>query len=203
MSAAHYPEYEDLAALAQRRSRGFTDPAQLGARQQMMSRRGADWCTAVLGRSVGTSLHGVSVFEVELLVAADEADIDPPLPEHILQSRAQARELRRLQDDQYERLRLRDEQAWEQALSQCSISIEVRANVNGRRYGTGLNSGPLRHVVTLVPAHSGKRVHLQDRALCETSERHKPLVLGSAVQEPATCVRCLKYTASAIETVSD
>src|ERR1043165_10095076 len=76
-----YPEYEAILEEARRRSRGFVTPADVrpgGRYDQVANRRGDDWCIAVLGRSAlfaGRWTH----LEAELLVVADERNVNPPL----------------------------------------------------------------------------------------------------------------------------
>ena len=82
------------------------------------------------------------------------------------------------------------------ALATCQVPVTVQPNVHGRRYGTGMGDGPLRHAVPAIDAVSGRsRRHPAGRALCETPHRARPLTLGPPAGAPATCVSCLKYTA--------
>lgn len=133
--------------------------------------------------------------EARMLRIADAMNLDPPLPRRIRGWREEERarqaereQHRRAQDD-------RDRQLWQEVVDQCQVQVEVRPNTHGRRYGDGFRDAPLRHVVALQPARSGRRRHLPGRALCETSQRSKPLMLGDPVEQPATCKRCLSFTA--------
>lgn len=186
-----YPEYQALLAAARTASRGFVNPAQVRRPEHIANRRGGDWATAVIGRPYLGLRHITSV-EAALIVAADAADIDPPLPQWLIEERAATAEHRQLLAERRAAARHRDEQAWAGARGGCLVDLEVRPNLTARpRSGQMQNLG---HAVPLALALSGtRRQHPPGRALCETAGR-RPMRLGEPTGDPATCVRCLDWT---------
>jgi hypothetical protein len=186
-----YPEYPAFLAQARQQSR-FVNPAHLRDEEQVVAQRGYDWCTAVLGFHF-TGLRRINSTEAELLLLADCAGIDPPLPARIVAWRAE--DAARQADAQARReARSRaDQERSDAALADCRVPVEVRPNTRGRRYRNPYYTGPLVHVVPLIDARTARRHHLAGRALCETAGRIKPRVLGDPTTDPATCVACLNY----------
>ncbi|MER5608320.1 hypothetical protein AB0F93_03690 [Micromonospora tulbaghiae] len=188
-----YPEYADLLAQARRIAARPVDPSSLPRKQELIRERGYDWCFAVLGHSC-PGLRYISCVDAELLVLADAAGIDPPLPQWLLDERAETERRNEEAAAWQEKLRQRDEEAWKTALAGCPIQVEVRENTNSR-FRSGRGREALRHVVPTVDAVSGRRRrHPAGRALCETASRAKPLRLGDPTSDPATCVNCVKAT---------
>lgn len=185
-----YPEYPDLLVQAERNARGPVDPCSIPRKEDLIRRRGSDWCLAVLGKPC----HGlafISSVAAELLVLADAADIDPPLPQWVVDARAETARRKQARDDERAGRRKRDRDAWDEARKGCLVPLEVRLNPTARvRNGEWHNLG---HAVPLVDARSPRRLHPKGRALCESLRRAKPLRLGDPATEPVTCVRCLAY----------
>ncbi|WP_431976036.1 hypothetical protein [Micromonospora haikouensis] len=187
-----YPEYEELYAKARIAGR-FANPHRFGLFKEVAHRRGYDWCTAVVGRVYG-GLATVTSEEAELLVIADQADINPPLPARIVKARAQRAEHQALLDKERAAQQARYEQAWKAAREKCAVPVQVRRNLTARPHGAGF-AHHLGHVVPEVECRSGRsRRHLAGRALCESPGRARPLRLGGPDNGPATCSSCLKYT---------
>lgn len=190
--APTYPEYQELLAEAVGAARGFLDPRSIYVKQALIARRSDNWCLAVLGRPC-YGLGHISSVEAELLVLADAAGIDPPLPQWVIEGRAETARREAAEQERRAKLRQRDEEAWKAAREQCTVEVEVRQNTTARVRGRGGREN-LGHAVPLVDAMSGRsRQHRAGRALCETSNRARPLALGEPVDAPATCVRCLAY----------
>lgn len=192
-----YPEYEELAVLARQAVPAFVDVVYLRTLKEVVARRGSDWCSAVLGRAFPSLWHTPGP-EAALLLLADEKDLDPPLPEVIVEARRAADQ--RHQDLLQARRRAReaDQAAHDVAVAGSPVLLEVRANTRGRRYSSVLNE-PLRHLVPAVPVTSGaggRRMHEAGRALCESARRARPLELAPASEDPATCQRCLAHASS-------
>lgn len=187
-----YPEYGQLLAEAERIARRPVDPCSITRKEDLIRRRGSDWCLAVLGQPCN-GLGYISSVEAELLVLADARNIDPPLPQWVIEAREETARRQAADNERREKLRKRDEEAWKAAREACPVQLVVRANTKSRfRYGVGRES--LRHAVPVVDAVSGRRrQHHAGRALCETVSRVKPLELGDPVDDPATCVSCLAY----------
>lgn len=195
-----YPEYPQLWEQARRAAHGFVDPTHIRRLEEITHRRGADWCTAVLGRPF-VGLRRVSVAEAELLRLAHERGLDPPLPDEIVAARQAAADHRAMIAQQRRQRAEQDRREWTEALGQAAVPAEVlpvRANVRGEGRSSHRGGGPLHHVVPTVDLWSGpetrRRRHPAGRALCETEHRAKPLQLGEPTGEPATCVRCLAWT---------
>lgn len=196
---AAYPGYEKLRDAARRRSGGFTDPADLPRYAEVHQRRGMDWCRRVTGRPILNGPRSISCVESDMLLIADEAGFDPPAPAWLTEWTAESERMQQAIADQQAAARQADAERWAAALVTCGVQVEVRPNLNGRRYGAGLQGdGALRHVVPLQDAVSTVRLHPAGRPLCDASRtrgRHGPRQLGEPVSGPATCKSCLRYTA--------
>jgi hypothetical protein len=192
--APTYPEYAQLLADAQAAvdAQGrFVDPSKLYRVQHLG--RDWEWMTCVLGY-VGNGL--ASTLEMHLLLLADERDLNPPLPQWLIERRAAdaAADAERQAEIQLEEKQ--DQAAWEAARQDCEVAVVVRRNGTARpRRGHWHNLG---HVVPVVDAESGmgrkRRRHPAGRAVCESEQRARPLDLSGGEGGPATCDRCLKYT---------
>ena len=88
-----YPEYEELRQEARGRDRGPIGGQCIARMEDVIQRRGADWCTAVLGRSF-PGLRHIPSEDGFMLIVADERGPEPELPERIVKARA-AEEARR------------------------------------------------------------------------------------------------------------
>lgn len=187
-----YDGYDELRQAARRRNGGFADPAGIPLTEEVIRHRGRDWCQSVIGKPMMDGLRSISSTDADMLLVADERGLEPPMPAWLDQWKAESAETRR-QDEARDAAQRRDRDRWDAALANCGVAVEVRPNVDGRRYNTVLNDGPLRHVVPLADARSSQRRHQAGRALCEASRT--PRTLGEPTSEPATCQSCLKYTA--------
>ncbi|MFF8696217.1 hypothetical protein ACF08W_28800 [Streptomyces sp. NPDC015144] len=157
--------------------------------EDVIQRRGVDWCTAVLGRHFPGLRHTPSVDGFTLLVA-DERGLAPELPESIVRERA-AEEARRQEREAQAAAKLAAEKRrWDLVTASTPVSFSVRENT--RHTGVG---GALRHVTAAVDLVSGRaRRHTAGRALCETPGRTNPLYLGGPLEDlPPTCRRCIEY----------
>jgi hypothetical protein len=171
-----YPEYPALWDQARRAAHGPVDPTHIRGIEAITHARGADWCTAVLGRSF-TGLQHATVAEAQLLRLAHERNLDPPLPDEIAPAR-QAADHRTLLAGQRQQQRDHDRREWTAAQGQASVPAEmlqVRANMRGGGRSAHRGGGPLRHVVPTVDLWSGPdrrpRRHPAGRALCESEHR--------------------------------
>lgn len=190
MNQPAYPEYEELRAEAEATRPRFVDPAVVRQQKDMRTRRGADWCTAVLGREDGT----LTCLDAHMLMLADQRDLNPPLPAPIIAARQERRAQEEETARRREAARDRDRAKYDAALEACDVPVTVRPNVNGRHLSGGFDDGPLRHVTPDVDAVSGRtRTHPAHRPLCERPDRAKPRVLGEPAKEHGTCGTCLAY----------
>lgn len=192
--APTYPQYQQLRADAEaavKAAGSFVDPIKL--RKVMHLKRSWDWKTAVLGY-VGDGTG--TLLEMQLLLLADERDLDPPLPQWLVERRAadahadeQRAAKRKARDDA-------DQDAWEKVLAGCAVDVVVRRNGTARPRNGYLHN--LGHVVPTADAESGhgrqRRRHPAGRAVCESERRARPLDLSGGDGGPATCDRCLKWT---------
>jgi len=189
--APDYPEYATLLAAAQQAARRFVDPRTVRLPDEIVARRGYDWAAGVLGKPWRGVGYHPSV-ESALIKAADTADVRPPLPQWLIDDRAEAAEWQAQLDADRAAARQRDVRVWTEARERCAVKVEVRQNQTARVRG-GYRQR-LGHAVPLADALSGtRRRHQAGRALCETSSR-QAMRLGEPVDEPATCVRCLDWT---------
>jgi hypothetical protein len=189
--APTYPEYAKLledATAAAAADGQFVDPVKLRKVEDL--RRPWDWKLAVLGREP----RGRTVVEMHMLLLAHERDLDPPLPQWVLDARAEAKAHEDAKQAARKRRDDADQAAWDAVLQQSAVrdQLEVLRNGHARaRYGYSHNLG---HVVPKVDMRSGtKRRHRAGRGLCETETRSKPLDLTGGEGGPATCVSCLNY----------
>lgn len=189
--APTYPEYEQLLADAEaslRADGGFVDPAKL--RRQTLLPRSWDWQVAVLGHD-----YPPNVLQMHVLLLAHDRDLDPPLPQWLLEARAAAAERREQLDATRKALDDADRAEWEAAVTGVAVEVEVLRNGHARpRHG---QSHHLGHVVPKVDVVSGAarrpRRHRAGRALRESERRARPLDLSGGAGGPATCVSCLMY----------
>lgn len=189
-----YPEYPALLEKAVRSVPAFVDPANIYPAQPVVDRRGGDWCTAVLGFPFA-GLRRLSRAQNQLLIVADAADVDPPLPDWIVEGRAAGDRYRAAREDAKSRQADRDAATWRAALAAATVRVEVRPGSRPRTRSA--TTEYLGHAVPLFDAYSGTRTirtHPAGRALCESPNRTRPLALGSTIDRPATCDRCLTWT---------
>lgn len=192
-----YPEYDEVEAEARRLSPRFVNPANLYPETDVVQRRGHDWCTAVLGRPYNGWASRVTVHEQYLLIAADQLDVDPPLPGWIVEGQQAAAAAEAERERRKEAARQRDRDAWVAALVEATVEFDVhegsRARVRGDLHEY------LGHAVPRADAYSGTRkirTHPAGRALCETPGRARPLDISDTASPegtPTTCVNCLKW----------
>ncbi|MGW0032991.1 hypothetical protein ACWDXD_24640 [Streptomyces sp. NPDC003314] len=184
-----YPEYEELRREARGKDGGPIGGRAIARMEDVVQRRGRDWCTAVLDRPF-PGLDRVPSRDGWMLILADERGLEPALPDRIVQER-RAAEARRQERAAAAAAKLeREKRRWALVTAATLIVFEVRENT--RHSGVG---GSLRHVTAAVDLVSGRsRRHAAGMALCETPGRTNPLHLGEALDDlPPTCQRCIAY----------
>ncbi len=193
--APTYPQYAQLltdAKAAAAGDHGFVDPVKY--RRAQVLPRGYDWRLAVLGHDGGTT--GSTVVEMHMRLLADERDLDPPLPQWVIQARQESDARRRELDAARRASDAADQAAWDEVRQRCQVDVDALRNGHTRARGGYAHN--LGHVVPSVDALSGTerrpRRHRAGRALCETETRARPLDLSGGQGGPATCRRCLEYT---------
>lgn len=192
---AGYPEYPQLVALATSRDR-FTDPRRISQILTAVHNRGGDWATAVLGFEY-PGLHRVSSLCGEILYAADEQNVCPPMPADVLAARHTELDRQSARDAARQAVLDRDTAAWNTVRAQAAVELAVYVSSKGRhRHGFGHHLG---HAVPAADVYSGTRTirtHRAGRALCETEDRslHLRLEITPRGDAPVTCVNCLKWT---------
>jgi hypothetical protein len=191
--APTYPEYASLWEAARRTAPRFVNPANPCVGAGAAQRRGCDWCTAVLGFPFA-GLGRLTVVQDRLLQLADEAGIDPPPPDWIVQARAEGERLQAGRDEERRARARREAEDWRAVLAEVAVELEVREGSRPRVRGAATER--LGHAVPTRDVYSGARtvrIHRAGRALCESPRRARPLALGTATGAPATCVRCLHW----------
>lgn len=185
-----YPEYPQLltdakAALAA--DHGFVDPVKM--RRERNLGRGPEWRARVLGHDYGKT----TVLEMHILLLAHERDLQPPLPQWLVDAREQDARRAEEQRAAQQRRDAADQAAWDEARQGCPVKLTVLRNGTARaRHG---RSHQLGHAVPAIDCRSGaKRRHRAGRALCESETRDRPLDLSGGEDGPATCASCLTYT---------
>lgn len=184
-----YPEYKELRQEARGRDRGPIGGQNIAQMEDVVQRRGADWCTAVLGRHF-PGLHRAPSEDGFMLIIADERGLTPELPERIVKARA-AEEARRKEREAQAAAQLEAEKRrWALVTGAAPVSFAVRENTRH----TGVR-GSLRHITAAVDLLSGRsRRHKAGMGLCETPGRSNPLHLGEPLEDlPPTCKRCIEY----------
>ncbi len=188
-----YPEYEQLladATAAAKADHMMVDARKLRRVQNLT--RSWDWKTAVLGHANGPR----TVIEMNMLLLADERNLNPSPPQWLVERRAADVAADKEKQARREARDSADRAVWDAVRAQCPVEVEVRRNGTARaRYGFLHNLG---HVVPKVDAESGPaarpRRHPAGRAVCETVTRAKPLDLSGGEGGPATCQNCLEIT---------
>lgn len=193
--APTYERYQELVDAARLASPPFVDPANLYVSAKAVARRGDDWVTAILGFPFD-GYRRVTVTQDWMLKLADEWDLTPPLPEWIVEGRAEGARRRAEQDQRRQEQRNREQQRWAEAAAKTDVKFEVYVGSRARARGSSYEA--LCHAMPTADAYSGKRsirVHPAGRAVCESPTRANPLDLAgrAAADEPATCVRCLAW----------
>ncbi len=193
-----YPEYAEIRAEAERRKGPFVDPFDVHSRiPNLIGRRGHEWALSVLGREYWgpQSLYPV---DLQLLKIADERDLNPPLPQWVVDARAAAKVREKERADRLAAFRQRDRDAWQALLPGVVVDLDVYTNTT-QRVRNGF-ADYLAHAVPKQDAYSGVRTvrtHRAGRALCETETRPKPLSLHYSPEPagtPVTCRRCLDWS---------
>ncbi len=196
---AAYPEYGEVRDEARRRAARPVDPRTVHRYQQVMTAHGTDWCERVLGRALHAAHLGlVSGTESEQLMIAHERGLDPAEPAWLTEWKADTAEHQRRQDEIRDAGLRRDRERWATALETCGIprgQLEVRENTRSSSQVRHGRRQALLHVVPGIDVRSARRRHHAGRALCESAQRARPLELGEPVDDPATCVSCIRYTA--------
>lgn len=197
-----YPEYPAIRAEATRRSARPVHPGRLNLYWDLLLRPD-DWASRVLGFPCGHS-ERLNHCDAETLAVAAEQNVDPPAPTWLIEARQRAAVRRQFEQDNTRRVAARhaaqrsaDVLAWEAAQRRASVDLIVYLNPTGRPRN-GLRH-LLGHAVPAVDVYSGARttrVHRAGRALCESPDRPRPLLLEDTPStDPATCNRCLVWTA--------
>lgn len=184
-----YPEYEELRQEARGMDGGPIGGRTIARMEEVVQRRGRDWCTAVLGR-VFPGLDRVPSRDGRMLILADERGLEPALPDRIVQEH-RAEKARHQERAAVAAAKLEQgNRRWALVTAATSITFTVRENT--RHSGVG---GSLRHVTADVDLVSGRsRRHKAGMGLCETPDRTNPLHLGKALNAvPPTCTRCTAY----------
>ncbi len=196
-----YPEYQAVVELARRLTPRFVDPSNLHPEDHVMRRRGDDWCTAVLGRPAYPGVY-LTVHDQYVLIAADRLNVDPPLPDRIVEARRRADERKAEEQRRGAAARDRDVAAWRQALDAAATGVApvLAVHEGGRLRPRNGVAEYNRHAVPHVDVYSGARsvrTHPAGRPLCESPTRANPLEIGEREVSdgvPATCDRCLTWT---------
>jgi hypothetical protein len=189
-----YDGYDELRAAARRRNGGLADPREIPLMRDLIRRRGADWCMSVIGKPMMGGLESVSGTDADMLMVADERDMDPPKPAWLIQWTQESDAVHRLQEEARAAALERDRERWAEALAASGVlpdQLEVRENTRSRQVRGGQRQA-LRHVVPLVDVRSPQRRHQSGRELCAVS---RPRELGEPADQPATCVSCVAFVA--------
>ncbi|MFD9394184.1 hypothetical protein ACFWBB_26630 [Streptomyces sp. NPDC060000] len=184
-----YPEYEELRQEARGRDRGPIGGQNIARMEDVVQRRGADWCTAVLGRPF-PGLRRVPSEDGFMLIVADERSLEPELPESIVKDRAVEDSRRKEREAQAAAKLEAEKRRWALVTGSAPVAFAVRENTRH----TGVR-GSLRHITAAVDLLSGRsRRHKAGMGLCETPGRSNPLHLGEPLEDlPPTCKRCIEY----------
>ncbi|MFB7375788.1 hypothetical protein ACFC6U_11860 [Kitasatospora purpeofusca] len=186
----------ELRDRARREAGPFVNPAFVHAARHFHNR---DWAAAITGTAHFSIGHWPTLY---LLHIAMQTEPEPPVTRSQLAERAAAEErvrtaeaMRVLREQHTAERHRAEAEAWASAVRGCLVKVVVRENLHARVRGGARER--LRHVVPVSEAVSGRhRRHLAGRALCETPGRARPLQLADEpAGEPATCGRCLAYTA--------
>lgn len=164
-----YPEYAALRAAAQR---SFTDPRWQALLNEAVQARGGDWCSAVLGREWGAGRD--SATDVSMLLLAHEHDVVPPIPQFILDARAEreAREaVARAEREGRERAeaerQAKIDAEWKALAEALPVPVVVAHNYRSRRHYENYVQG-VDHIVVLAELHHGRLSRRATQALCES-----------------------------------
>lgn len=178
-AAPAYPEYEGLRTQAAGRSR-FVDRSDLDRMEATTRRRGTWWCSAVLGYAF-PGLRSISTLDANLLLAADAAGIDPPLPPDLAQAFAEdqrARETRANAEQSAAQAAAaaaaEREQRWAALRHALPVAVEVRHNYTSHRHLENYTQGG-DHIYLLDDLDVGRLHRPAAQVLCFTPSRARDL----------------------------
>lgn len=190
-----YDGYDDLRAAARARNGGLADPREIPLMQEVVRRRGADWCMSVIGKPFAGDLRTIPGLDAAMLLEADQRDLEPPAPAWLVQWTAESADVQRRRAEAFAAAGQKDRDRWAAALAASGVSagqIEVRPNTRSAGQVRGGRRQALLHVVPLIAVRSPRRRHPAGRELCAVSHVRE---LGAPSDGPATCVSCVAYTA--------
>ncbi len=191
-----YPEYGDLLAAARLNAPAFVDPANLYPCREVVARRGDDWVTAVLGFPFH-DLRQLTETTDQLLIEADRAGIDPPLPDWIVQGRAESARRTAEREAARQAASAREAERWAEIFGLAGPGVVLAAHAASRTRVRAAVDQYLYHAVPAAAVFSGTRkvrTHRAGHPLCETERRASPiLIAASPSQRPVTCRRCLHW----------
>lgn len=188
--SAMYPEYESLtarAAASVRADGGLVDPAKLRKVERLA--RPQDWRLAVLGHADRPSL-----IEMHLLLLADEAGVNPPLPADIIEQRAVIEARRRADNDAAATRRRTISAEWSALVKALPVPVGVAYNYSGPNHLENWTQGA-DHVILRADLTAGRLHRKAGQALCTTpsTDGHQ---LFDEPDEPdqrtPTCKACIR-----------
>lgn len=191
-----YPEYQQLAAAAQRQARinWTVDPANMWPEDTAIARRGADWAQAVLGFAYGR--RNVTRWHQELLLLADQHDVTPPLPEHIVAVREEQERVRQEKEAASARWYAARDAEWAALAKAFPVKVEVVHNYQSARHCENGYVQGADHILVQEPLQHGRLARLTGQGLCETNSRRKGLYFpyreGDSASRIPTCKACIK-----------
>ncbi|WP_331726280.1 hypothetical protein [Streptomyces sp. NBC_00470] len=184
-----YSEYNEVRQEARNRDRGPIGGQCIARMQDVIQRRGYDWCTAVLGRPFPGLRYAPSA-DGHMLVVADERGLEPELPQRIRQARAEEEAQREERQTRAAAKTEAEDRQWSLLVATAPVTFTVRENTRHSQMGKRC-----RHVTADVDLISGRaRLHKACAGLCETPDRPTPLRLSDPLDaQSPNCQRCLEY----------
>lgn len=177
-----YPEYQQLATAArgQARINWTVDPANMWPEDGALARRGSDWAQAVLGFAYGR--QRITRWHQELLLLADEHDVCPPLPEHVVAARAAAQQKQAEQNRARAERREALDAEWAALRAALPVKVVVVHNYKSARHcENGFEQGA-DHILVCDHFQHGRLARLAEQAFCQTRSREKDLYFPYGTQ---------------------
>jgi hypothetical protein len=182
-----YPEYAQLHADAQAETGQFVDPVKVRAWQALP--RGRDWKMAVLGHDLA-----VSQVEMHMLLLAHARNLDPPLPQWLVDQRAARAATAAAEAAAYEAREAGLWAEWKALADKLPVPVALAYNYSGPNHLEMWCQGAV-HVLVREPLSVGRLSRPVGYALCSVPSNQGSQLFAHQ-DEPhdrrPTCKTCIR-----------
>jgi hypothetical protein len=185
-----YPDYADLLAAAQasvRADGGFVDPVKLRRCDNL--HRSRDWRISVLGHD-----NGCSLLDMHMLLLADARGLEPPMPQWLVDLRAEQDARRFAEEEARKALQLARDREWRALVEALPVPVHLAYNYSGPNHYESWTQGAI-HILVGEDLHVGRLRRSCREALCTVeSNAHQQDFARPACPEDRhpSCKRCIR-----------